>query len=195
MFMRLTDLGLSVRRAGHAVLLTSASLTAVATFSAHALELRPGLWEQTMTMETSGAPPLAPEVLAKMSPAQRAKAEAALGAQGPRTTKVQSCITKEQLAEQNKDPFSGLSETGMTCKRQVKANTSTRMETHLECTGTSTMVADATMEAPDNQSMKGSTQMVRTVDGKPTNMKVAFAGKWLGSDCGDKAEDAKTKAK
>lgn len=36
------------------------------------LKVKPGLWEMTSDSERSGAPPIPPEALAKMSPEQRA---------------------------------------------------------------------------------------------------------------------------
>src|SRR5579884_3172205 len=64
------------------------------------LNLKLGLWETTIDNRTSGAPPIPDSVLAKMTPEQRARMEAALKARGaggsqPRTYK--NCLTKEGL--------------------------------------------------------------------------------------------------
>ena len=66
------------------------------------LDVKLGLWETTTVNEMSGMPPMPAEVLAKLTPEQRAKMEAAFkarAAQGPRTTTQRTCLTKEELSK------------------------------------------------------------------------------------------------
>jgi len=61
------------------------------------LNIKTGLWQLTMTTTVSGRPPIPPEALARMTPEQRAKFEAAMKARashGPRTRTYKNCVTK-----------------------------------------------------------------------------------------------------
>jgi hypothetical protein len=67
------------------------------------LDIKPGLWEFTSTNLVTGLPAMPPDVLAKMTPEQRAKIEAAMGARSggvPRTITHKVCITREKLDKQ-----------------------------------------------------------------------------------------------
>ncbi len=62
------------------------------------LNVKLGLWEVTSTTNVSGMPPIPDDVLARMTPEQRARMEAAMKArsgEGPKTTVRKECITKE----------------------------------------------------------------------------------------------------
>ena len=80
------------------ILLGVAFLWALPSWTADAvqpLDVKPGLWETTTTTEMGGMPPMPADVLAKMTPEQRAKFEAAMkarAAQGAKTTTRRTCL-------------------------------------------------------------------------------------------------------
>ena len=68
---------------------------ALAADSVQPLDVKLGLWESTTTTEHSGAPPIPDEVLARLTPEQRAKIEErakASAQQGPKTTTRKNCV-------------------------------------------------------------------------------------------------------
>jgi len=146
------------------------------------LDVRPGMWEGTTTTETTGAPPIPPEILAKMTPEQQAMLQARMKtgtSQGPKTTVTKRCITKEQV---NKGLTFG-DEHG-SCQRTVVSGSSSKQEIRLEC-GNGGMKATGTIriEAIDPEHVKFSVQ-VTSGDGSHS-MKINSTGnsKWLSAPC------------
>src|SRR6266571_744062 len=145
------------------------------------LNIKTGLWEVTMTSTVSGRPPIRPEALARMTPEQRAKFEAAMNrmANGtPKEKTYKKCVTKEQL---NKDPFS---EKGKSCARTVLASTGSKMDVREVCVDQNGK-RDVTIriEAADSEHVTGSGQ-VNTAGGN-NSMKISmhFTAKWIGAVC------------
>ena len=93
------------------------------------LNVKTGLWESTITSTTSGQMPIPAEMLAKLSPEQRAKFEARMKQNSTPKTRTytnRDCETKEKLAEQ---PFNSAKE----CKQTITASTSTKAEVKMIC--------------------------------------------------------------
>src|SRR5258708_23095420 len=68
------------------------------------LNIREGLWEMTVTHSMTGMPAIPPDTLAKMTPEQRARVEAAMkqsGMGGPTADVPKECGTKEKLDKQS----------------------------------------------------------------------------------------------
>ncbi len=169
------------------VLLVLGLLGAAALWAAdtvHPLDVKLGLWETTVTHESSGAPPIPPEMLAKISPEQRAKMEAmwkARQAQGPQTETRKSCLTKEQL-----DKAAWLDTKEENCTKTVVSSTAHHLEAKLECTrGGAKQSGTLTVDAVDSTSAKGVVHMVMTGGGNTMNANSTFTSKWLGAACGD----------
>ena len=145
------------------------------------LNIKTGLWEVTMTSEVSGRPPIPPDVLARMTPEQRAKFEAAMKArasQGSQPKTHTNCITKEKL---NKDPFS---EERKSCTRTVLASTGSRMDIREVCedqNGKREMTIR--IEAPDSEHVTGSGQVTAAGGNNSMNVSMHFTGKWIGAVC------------
>ena len=53
-----------------------AAMSAWAAGTIQPLDMKPGLWEITLTVRSSGRPPMPPEVVAKLTPEERARIEA-----------------------------------------------------------------------------------------------------------------------
>ena len=99
------------------------------------LNVRVGLWRMTYTTEHSGpttAPLIAPELLAKMSPEQRARTEARLKAraiQGAQVETRQYCVTEERLKKAAFD----VPETAAACPRTLLISTPKVQQFRDEC--------------------------------------------------------------
>jgi len=142
------------------------------------LDIRPGMWEGTTTTETTGTPAIPPEILAKMTPEQKAMLEARMKA-GPKTTVRKHCITKEEL---NKGLMFG--DDHGSCQRTVVSGASRKQEIRIEC-GNAGIKSSGTIhvEAIDPEHVKFSVQ-VTSGDGSHS-MKINTTGtsKWVSAPC------------
>ncbi len=150
------------------------------------LNVKLGLWEVTSTTNVSGMPPIPDDVLARMTPEQRARMEAAMKArsgEGPKTTVRKECITKEKL---EKDLAFG-DEKNSECTHTVVSSSSSGLEVKLHCANQG-VSSDGTfrVDVPNSEAVKGSVQMVSTTNSqRKMNINSTFSGKYLGASCGD----------
>lgn len=167
-----------MRRA--AFLATVAVLAGMRIAQAATLDVRTGLWEVTSSGETTGVPPVPPEVLARMTPEQRAAMTAAIGNAGKPET-IRSCITNKTLQRGlNFDrPDRG------DCHRTVLQNTSRQVDVRMECTGEQKASGTFQIQATDRQTISGRLDMVVGSGPNPMTIKRVLQGRWLGSDCGN----------
>jgi len=165
------------------ILLVMAFLTPLAGWAADPvpMDIKPGLWESSVTTPMGGMPALPPEVLSKLTPEQLAKMEAAMGRGGARTMTSKHCVTKETLGE-----MSSFNENrAQNCKRTLVSSTSTKQVIHMDCTmRETTSGADLQFEAVDRENLKGS-MVMSAGPGGGVGTKMEFTSKWLGADCGD----------
>ena len=169
------------------VLLTLAVFFAIAVWAANTvqpLDVKLGLWETTTVSQTSGMPPIPPEMLARMTPEQKAKMEAMMKqrqAEGPKTHTDKKCVTKEDLGKGgwfDKDEED--------CTKTVITSTSRKLDVKLECTkGGGKQSGTLNIEAIDSGNVKGSVQMTMTNGTNTMTMNSTLTSKWLGSSCGD----------
>lgn len=147
------------------------------------LNVKPGLWEDTVATQSSGMPAAIPDdVLAKMPPERRAQIEAMMkGAMAPHT--VKACVTPDQI----KKATIFDDRANSTCKRTITSSSSDAIAFHMECnTGRSKTVADGHFQAVDSENIRGEiTGTTTTPDGRTIPSKTTFSGKWLSSDCGN----------
>jgi len=156
------------------------------------LTLKLGLWQMTYTTERNGVAivhSIAPELLAKMSPDQRARSEARLkarAAQGSQVETRQFCLTEDRL---KKTIFYNDSEANQAaCQRIVLTATAKLQQFREECTGGGTKRAlEGRFEAVDPDTMKGSLK-VKAEGSNASLMNMEIAGKWVGADCGNEAQ-------
>jgi hypothetical protein len=150
------------------------------------LNLKEGLWETTSTHTMSGMPPIPADTLAKMSPEQRTRMEAAMQQRGmgaPKTDIRKSCVTKEKL-QKNK----AFDDERQDCSRTVVTSTSSKLEMKIHCEGKDKQMAtDGTfvVEAASSDSAKGSMHAVASGNGHTMNIDFTFSSKYLGPACGD----------
>jgi uncharacterized protein DUF3617 len=149
------------------------------------LNLKLGLWEATSLISMSGAPPVPPEMLAKMTPEQRAKFEArakARAAEPPRSHTEKSCLKQEDL-DQNKMFSSDDDEKA--CTRTVISSTDTSIEMHVECQGAIKRSGTFKVESSSPENAKGTMHMAATNSDRAMNVDVTFTAKWIAAACGD----------
>jgi hypothetical protein len=133
-------------------------------------------------MEHSGTPPIPDEVLARLTPEQRAKIEERAKAsvqQGPKTTTRKSCIKKEDL-----DKAMAFGNNDKNCHRTVLASSSSKLEFRIEC-GAGTMKSNGTVniQAISSDHVKGFIQMTVGDGARSMKMNSTFESKWLGPVC------------
>lgn len=155
------------------------SMTVVAANKLQPLNVKVGLWEVTQTITSSGQVPIPADVLAKMTPEQRAKVEQQLK-NNSRTTLRKSCLTKEKL---EKDP--GFSD-NPNCTWTVLTSTGSKMNVRGVCAdhGIKDRVS-LQAEALSPESVKGSSHGTVSAGDRTLTMNMTFAAKWLGASCGN----------
>jgi hypothetical protein len=167
------------------VLLSIAGTLVACACMADQLAVRTGLWEVTSVTTTEGMP-LSREVLATLTPQQRASIEASARerAAKPERDTSNECITEKDLSE----PFR-LSD-AKSCTQSIIKATSTLQEVHMECTGERPQSGTLRILTPTPTSMTGSLNL-RTGEGSDAFViKATISGRWLSADCGDEADDA-----
>ena len=148
------------------------------------LNLKAGLWETTLTVQTTGLPPMPPDVLAKLTAEQRARIETKAkerAGDGPKTTVKRSCLEEKDVDQ----PLALLLESDRQgCKETVASSSATKREIRVDCkkgpvTGSGTIEMEAI--APEHLKV---TSRWSTSDGTRTmKMNSTAIAKWLGPIC------------
>jgi len=146
------------------------------------LNVKLGLWESTTTVDRSGMPPIPEEVLARLTPEQRAKIEErakASAAQSPKTTTRKSCVKKEDL-----DKAMAFASDDKTCHRTVVTSTDSKLELKIECSAANMKSSGIIhVEAVSSDHVKGTMQMNMGDGPRAMKMNTTFDSKWLGPVC------------
>jgi len=148
------------------------------------LNVKPGLWESTRTINRAGQMPIPAEMLNRLSPEQRARMEERMNAHSAAhssTTTEKHCVTKEDM-EKDRLKLAEAKE----CTTTVINTTSTTVKAKLVCDQEG-MHATGTLElvAADPEHMSGSYQSTVEANGHTMNVDGTWTSKWLGSSCGD----------
>lgn len=146
------------------------------------LNVKPGLWEMNIDSEGSGAAPIPPDVLARMSPEQRAKVEAAIEhAMAPRHSVVKRCITQADIDK----GFDEMAQRGGgKCTHTVTSSTSTLRTGSFTCTGRENTSGTYRFEARSPESVAANWDVTVSNGGNSMRVKNVIEGRWLGADCG-----------
>jgi hypothetical protein len=149
------------------------------------LDVKTGLWQTTTTRTVTGGMGLPPELAAEMTPAQRARYEAAAKKQGngsPRTETHKDCLTPEKLAE---DPFSNKPHgDDVKCEETIIKSTSTDLEVRAVCTyGSSKGNFHLSFHADSPEHVTGSGTTTTTVGGREMNIVTKMDSKWISTAC------------
>jgi len=172
-------------------LLQLALTTLTATTLASAADLmkpniKPGLWEITNSPQVTGELPIPEDALAKMTPEQRARMEAAMKNYAANTSKphvYKECMTPEKIA---KGFDLARHEDEKACTRKVVSSSANEVTLHDECNKPEgKTVADMHFEVKGGTQTNGNINLVITrPNGKTMTMKSTLQGKWIGADCG-----------
>lgn len=166
------------------------AVTALSSMAhAEPLDVKTGLWETTWVTQTRGLPPLPKELLDRMSPEQRKKMEAdirAEQAEGPDTNTDRDCITQRELER----PFepSNTKE----CTHKIVVATKTAQEVRIVCTGGLSGSGLMKVSAQNRETLNGSMELKLGEGPQSMTINAQLKARWLGSDCGDEADDEDT---
>ena len=144
--------------------------------------IKPGLWEVTTNPHISGEMPIPEDQLAKMTPEQRARLEAAVKAHQSKQRVYKECMTPEKIArgfdiDRNGDDSS--------CKRNVVSSSANELTLHDECSKPDRKTSmDVHFEVKGGTQMSGKINVVMTSAGKTMTVNSTVQGKWLGANCG-----------
>ncbi len=147
--------------------------------------IKPGLWEVTMDPQVSGEMPIPEEELAKLTPEQRARFEAAMKAslaKGAMHRVYKECMTPEKIAKgfDVDKPREDAS-----CQRKVVASSANELTVHDECNNKENKtVSDMHFEVKGGTQAIGKIKVVSTTGSKTMNFNSTISGKWLASSCG-----------
>jgi hypothetical protein len=149
------------------------------------LNVKPGLWEIASEGQINGAPPIPEDMLARLTPEQRANFEASMqasmaNAAKPRLSK--HCMTPEKIrrgldVEQHNNA---------SCQKKVLSNSASEMDVTEDCSDAngSTSIGEH-FELSGSEQITGTVHVVRTAGGKTMTVNSTIHGKWLGASCGD----------
>ncbi len=149
------------------------------------LNVKTGLWQNTATTTVTGALGMPPELMARLTPEQRARYEAAMkkhAANGtPRTRTYKSCLTQKNL---NENPFDDPSRGEMKCQQTVITSTGSDLEFREHCAGGTTH-ADFHMKlhAIDSEHIVGNSDNTATMGGRTMHSTMKMDFKWAGATC------------
>jgi hypothetical protein len=166
------------------VLLLASSLAVWAANKVQPLNVRVGLWEVSTTVSSNGQMPIPADLLARLTPEQRARMEERMKANSAgktRTTTHKNCLTKEKL-----DRGDTFSEDRKTCTETLVTSTSSTVEVRVVCENEG-VKSNGTfhIDALNPENIKGSIHMVAAGGNHSMNMSSTFTGKWIASSCGD----------
>jgi hypothetical protein len=143
-----------------APLLAAVAGAAILRAQAPPLDVKPGLWEMTSAMQTSG---------------RSANAAGAPSAWPP----MKACLTQQKL-DDYATALGGRNDP--TCKRTFSSSTSRLQVVHIECTGgESKVTSDIRIEAPSPEQLHVRGKM-NVGEGPVVTMDTT--GRWLSSSCG-----------
>ena len=151
---------------------------------AESIDVKPGLWERTVTMQMAMELPPLPD-LSALPPEQRALIERSLAAMSGKPTTSRECVTPAMLErwEDFQDP-----EPGSDCQHRVLESTRKTVRMAVTCDGGAT-TGTMHFTASSRERLDGTIEMVNREDGAERPMKMTIASRWLGADCGDVAPE------
>lgn len=165
--------------------ISAAVLIPMLVIAADRLNVKTGLWEIVAATDTQGAPAIAEEALANLTPEERAKMESVMKSReagGPTQHTSKECITEKDLEK----PFG--SETDESCKTTLVKTTDTMQEANIVCTGERPGKGKLRINTPTPETMNGMIEIKVGAGTEAMTVKTHLTGKWLGASC-EGAED------
>jgi hypothetical protein len=166
------------------------ALVLCAAQSVQPLDVRYGLWEITNVPAGGGAaaaapaiPQLPPDLLARLTPEQRAKLQQLTQGRSatnqPNTRQI--CITEASM-KKGLDRIASAEEAD--CTHSVTTSTSRALEVQLACSGKHQATGTLRFDAVDHETIKGTMHIAAAMAGEPMTIDRIIDGKWLSSNCG-----------
>jgi len=151
------------------------------------INVKTGQWENHTTILLTGSLGLPPEVVAKMTPEQQARYQAAMDKAGARNGQKmentdKGCLTKEDLT-QDPTKLMGKQEPGMSCSGKVLNSSSSDLSVHITCTGMAQMEYDLKYHATDPEHATGQGKGTATMGGHTMQTQFNSEMHWLGPNC------------
>lgn len=180
----------SYRRLILGVAFLASSLLATSALAADFPDIKPGLWDQRMAIESEGgeleqAMAQAKEAmeaqLANMPPEQRQMMEQMMTDQGfsfdLSDQRFQSCVTEEQVEAGE------LNFTEEDCDETIVSRDDKRIEVEFVCPETGRGRGEMTLHNDAHYS--GQFQLETEMEGQPLTLNLQHEGRWVQDDCGD----------
>ncbi|MFO0773638.1 MAG: DUF3617 family protein [Nitrospiraceae bacterium] len=155
-------------------------LSMVSPAQAESFNVKPGAWEITTTVVSSGSP-IPPDVLAKLPPERRARVKEAMRARAgnPHSHVHRSCLTQADL-DQNRIIKEEKDRADTKCTATVISKTSTKLVIEEACEGEDSMARRLSLEAKTPEQIVAAVDITHGPSGKG-NMEMH--GRWLGASC------------
>lgn len=155
----------------------------MACWGAEVFDIKPGLWDFSVTVQMSGMPPI--PNLDQMTPEQRARIEGAMKNMGNQTHSSKSCVTREGIEKAIAESSNSQNNK---CSPKIMNMSSSKVALHMECTqdrGTKTN-GDITIDRKDGEHIVGIGTMKSTMaNGRSMDVKWSLTGTFVASDCGN----------
>jgi hypothetical protein len=147
---------------------------------AEPLDVKPGLWETTTTIEKQRA--RQPTNLAQLTPEQRAKVEAKLAHQIKREThKNTACLSEAKI--RSGEAFTGNAHRGA-CEHKFVTQTANEVVATVECRGANQMMGTVQMHATNPEHMTGTVEMTYgPSEGLQLLTRTEINSRWIQSNC------------
>ncbi len=143
------------------------------------LNIRSGLWEITLTVRTRGAPPLTADLLARLTPEQRARMAArARAAPQSETTVKRSCLSESELRQ----PLVMAFPDTQGCRQTVVTASATRQQIRVVC-GDGSAGGVVTMQATGSENARVVSRWNAAHGPNAVTLDSTATLKWLGPSC------------
>lgn len=147
------------------------------------LNVKTGLWQSKSTITQNGSMGIPPGMAARLTPAQRARIEAAMAKQGngtPTTHSYKSCVTQKDL---NQDPFTDR-HSDFKCQEKVIQSTGTEVELREACSnGSIRSEVHVHFHADSPGHVTGTGEALTNMGGHTMKSNLKIDSKWLATSC------------
>lgn len=168
------------------------AVVSIAADKSSMINVKEGLWETTLSMSgMAGMPGIPDDVLAKLTPEQRAQMEEMMKQRGMSSnghaTVIKSCVTKEKIEK----GMAFSDEKRENCTHTIVNSISTHAEIKLHCemnkdsANKATVDSTTVIDVVGPASAKGTTHAVTVSNGRTMASDMTFTSKYLGAECGD----------